>query len=415
MRVAHISTFDSFIRANHVLAGALQQHGVASHHHVMLVRESQITREQILGILGEEPASVLPMEDTLSTVLEDGYDWILLSAENTSCRRFFHALSRRPGTRRPRVATIYPGILFRHHVDGLSARMPADLVVLNSLKDQRLYRRLLDAVGAPIDNSFNLGPVTAIGERNHSAAGCNKVVFFDQPSVPRTVGEKAYIYRELLKLADRHPELEICVKLRVNPKQMTLHKGGQDAQGVFEACNAKATGRRLTLLDGSSREAIASARLCLSVSSTALIEAIGCGCPAVAITDFGIDEEYGVSFFLGSGITRTFAALDPGHPPVANPEWTAENLGEPNLRIPSLVEEMVRLGRLPAEDVTVFPGYGSREFFEFASAEHGVRRALERHYRKPQVSRLLKLSKFFRNWIGKRRNSRVTQSRRPDA
>ncbi|RYD23726.1 MAG: hypothetical protein EOP88_03075 [Verrucomicrobiaceae bacterium] len=399
MRIAHVSTFDSFIRANHVLATSLLPHQVTSRHHVMLVRDGQVTREQILGILGEEPASVLSMEETFSEVMEGGYDWIILSAENTSCRRFFDLLSKHQAAARPRVATIYPGILFRHHVDGLSARMPADLVILNSSNDQRLYRRLLEAVGGSSDNSFNLGPVTALGAKTKPAEGRNKVVFFDQPSVPRTVGEKAYIFRELLKLADRHPELEFCVKLRVTPRQMTLHKGGQDALGVFEACNASASGRRLTLVDGSSRDVIANACLCLSVSSTALIEAIAFGCPAAAITDFGIDEEYGVSFFLGSGITRSFSALDPYDPPVVNPEWIADNLGEPNLRIPCLMEELVRAGNAPAENVAVFPAYGSREFFEHACAEHGLRRALERHYRKPKGSRLRKFSKFLKNRI----------------
>lgn len=408
MKVAYISTFDSFVRANHVLAEALGKFDIQGDHFLMLVRGNQITLDQVVGILGTTPQSVQSVEDTVTEVLNRKYDWIVLSAENTSCRRFFHAFAKAAGDARPLVATIYPGIIFRHHIDGFSARMPADLVILNSRKDQRLYRDLANTLGRP-DNSFDLGPVTAIGKRgNEPLALRNQVVFFDQPSVPRTPDEKAYLFGELLKLADRFPDHEFCVKLRINPKEQTLHKGGQGALRIFEECNRRANGMRLKLVEGPPREVIGRAKLCLSVSSTALVEALACGCPAVAITDFGIDDEYGGSYFIGSGIASPLAGLNPDYPPSVSSDWVLENLGNPDGRIPVLAEEMhlmlTRRGAGERHHVSVFPAYGSPDFFAFGKTRFGERRTIERHYRKPEATTIRRILSFIARWGQRRRN-----------
>jgi hypothetical protein len=401
MKVAYVSTFDSFVRANAILARSLENFGFDGDHYIMLVRRDQITSDQIAGILQAEPKAVLTVEATIARLLQEDYDWVILSAENTSCRRFFSTLSKHTSVKRPLVATVYPGILFRHHVDGFSARSPADLVLLNSRKDQLLYRDLIHTMGFETDNSFNFGPVTALGstkgKRSHSG---NKVVFFDQPSVPRTAEEKAYLFRELQTLADRHPELEFCVKLRVNPKQSTLHKGGQNTLHVFEECNSSARGRKLSLIEGSSAEVIAQSILCLSVSSTALIEALAYGCPVVSISDFGLDEEYGGAYFIGSGVTGFISEVDPNHPPEPSSTWLADNIGEPDLKLAELASQMRLMASNHQVDrpaaISVYPAYGSNRFLDFATATFGERRAVERHYRKPERSLAQRFSSYLR-------------------
>ncbi len=188
MKTACISTFDSFLRSNRMIAEALVPHGVRAEHIVMRVRMDQISDEQIHTILGGPASHVCDLPETMALLQEGGYDWVFLSAENTSCRRFFELMGKTAFPKgRPLVATIYPGILFRHHYDGFSARMPADLVILNSAKDCRMFAELRRAHGKTGDNSFNLGPVTVIGTTGFRLEPERRMVlFFDQPSVPHT-------------------------------------------------------------------------------------------------------------------------------------------------------------------------------------------------------------------------------------
>ncbi|MEO5714672.1 MAG: DUF6716 putative glycosyltransferase [Luteolibacter sp.] len=390
MRIAFISTFDSFVRANHILNSALAPHGVEGVHIVMKMRVDQIHDSQIRGILGQQADHLFDLEDTLRHLAAGGYDWVFLGLENASCRRFFekfrHLSFSGP---RPLVATHYPGIIFRHHYDGFSARMPADLVLLNSKADVECYSSLRSALGGGSDNSFCLGPVTVIGcEKFVFQQERKMVLFFDQPSVPHTKEEKTHIFEQLSLLSEVYPGYDFCVKLRVSPKESTLHRGGQATLEILRNFNRNLPPGRKTLglVDGPPRELIAKSALCLSVSSTALIESIACGCPAVAISDFGVDEEYGVAFFIGSGIIGGLTEIDPGNPPQVSPEWMDRNMEDADARIPQLVACMAaKLAEHrdnPFPPPSIHPFYGSESFHRTAVNHFGMRSALTRRYRR---------------------------------
>jgi hypothetical protein len=191
----------------------------------------------------------------------------------------------------------------------------------------------------------------------------------------------------LSRLSESHPDLDFFVKLRVGPQDATLHKGGQGTLSYLNDFNRRLPpGRRpLQLIDGSPRSLIAASKLVLSVSSTALVEALACGCPSVAIADFGIDEDYGVSYFAGSGISRLLENLDPENPPVVSQEWMRENVGNPDLRVVELVARMRtdlaahRLAPRPASPI--HPYYGSETFYRHAVERFGHRKAISRGYR----------------------------------
>ncbi len=408
MKIAYISTFDSFVRANQILEAALSKHGIAGDHVVMRVRLDQISDEQIQTILGGPPRHVLGIQETIDVLRRSDYDWVVLSAENTSCRRFFEILQHTEFLGgRPLIATIYPGILFRHHHDGFSARMPADLVILNSKKDHQCFNALRRAYGDFQDNnSFDLGPVTVIGSLGFEFAPERRnVIFFDQPSVPRTREEKFHIFEELSRLSELHPHLDFCVKLRVGPKDATLHKGGQGTLAYLNDFNRKlAPGRRpLILVDGSPRALIAGSLLVLSVSSTALVEALACGCPAMALADFGIDEDYGVSYFVGSGISGLMENLDPANPPIVSNAWMEDNVGNPDLRSAALAErladDLAAHRKQPRPARSIHPFYGSATFFSFALAKFGPSKTISRRYRNRQGA---VLAAYVLNFITKR-------------
>ncbi len=389
-KILHLSTFDSFLRANKILADHFRSEGMEVTHVILDIRMDQISGCQIEQILEGDDHLILKLREAIDYLVKQDFEWVVLSAENRTSRRFFDIFSKTKFDRpRPLVATTYPGILFRFQYDGFSARSPADLVILNSKSDCRNYSQLVSALAVESGECFELGPVTSIGSSTFKRnAERNLVVFFDQPSVPGSKVEKMYIFEQMALLADSHPELRFGIKLRISPKQTTLHKGGHRTLHYLEEFNkGLAPGRRkLELVCGNAREVIAQAHVCLSVSSTALVEAICCGVPSVAINDFGIDEDYGGNFFVSSGICRSLCGLNLTNLPVVDKAWRAEHLPNVDEKLTGLLAKMRELSAAhktqPFAAKPIHPAYGSMSFFQRAVEKHGYQAAISRKYRK---------------------------------
>lgn len=385
MKIAFISTFDSFLRASKILAGALGKFGAECSHIILKTRLDQISDSQIDTILDGSPHSAGDFDLVFTMLAESGFDWIILSAENSSCRKFFDRFARQEFKQpRPLVGTIYPGIIFRHHYDGFSARMPADLVILNSHGDHYRYSRLRKAYGFETGNAYAFGPVTNLGASPATRKpGGNLVVFYDQPSVPKTREEKFYLFQELSRLAGKHPDFDFRLKLRINPNDSTLHQGGEQAAGILRESNAALPegGREISTIQGDTRAIIARSALSLSVSSTALVESLACGCPAAAISDFGIDEEYGVSFFIGSDVISRLPEIDPAVPPRVDCEWIADNIGATVPDPAALFQTMCSLLSSPPPQPGIGACYGTESFLATMSRKLPRDKVLARVYR----------------------------------
>src|SRR5690606_17516222 len=77
---------------------------------------------------------------------------------------------------------------------------------------------------------------------------------------------------------------------------------------------------------GPMEEVLPRVRLVLSVSSTALMEAIFSGIDACAITDLGLRESFGSHYFIGSGICASFDQLIKNiNCSKVNPGWADKN------------------------------------------------------------------------------------------
>ncbi|MCZ4088855.1 hypothetical protein O3W52_01850 [Ensifer psoraleae] len=70
------------------------------------------------------------------------------------------------------------------------------------------------------------------------------------------------------------------------------------------------------------------------------------GVPTALIGDFGAYDDYGLHYFYGSGLIRTFAELDFPFEGMANADWRSRYVGDPNQTVEHLAEEAVRLARV---------------------------------------------------------------------
>lgn len=222
-----------------------------------------------------------------------------------------------------------------------------DLVWLNSTRDVNLYRKMCDAFGISAENArlFGVAPLLERIERTDDDEN-KPVVFFEQAVIPKNYDERVYLARQLVALAKRFPDRQFIIKLRATGSDVTLHQPSYPLDSLlYEVANSQ--GHWPPNLQLSSQESAVSllskASHCLTISSTVSVQAINAGIPTAIIGDYGAREEYGLSYFFGSGLITTFENIR--FPFEGKPEenWWSYNVEDPDRHIAQLISEAVEL------------------------------------------------------------------------
>jgi hypothetical protein len=224
-------------------------------------------------------------------------------------------------------------------------------------------------------------------------------VFFEQPSVPPSRPERAYLADQLVRLARRVPDRRVLLKPRNRPGELTLHRCGHPLEALVDQRLRSGTAPPNLLVTHRSVETLlADAGHALSVSSTALVEAMAAGVPSTAIADFGVDEDNGVTFFLGSGCVGTLADFDGRSARPPDPAWLARNILAPGASGEALLDAILdkvrahRNGTSPVPPRPVFPHYGARAFHEALAGTMPGDRIARRSFRRAHpLTRVLRV------------------------
>lgn len=253
---------------------------------------------------------------------------VVLACIGGSVQAMLHALSRAWAGRadRPIVVTGYVGLVYERVVDGLLLRAGADLVLANSAGDARRFREVLRAVDADPDSVVQtalpfLGgpkhdPKAAPGERPFTTT------FVTQPGVPVSRDERRYALLQSIEHARVHPSRRVIVKLRARPGERTTHV---EPHHYASLVRARHLPDNLELAYGAMSDVLDRTDLCVTVSSTAAIEAMHRHIPTAVLTDFGVRESLGNHVFMGSGALISWSSLHAGAIPKLDPEWAAEH------------------------------------------------------------------------------------------
>lgn len=310
---------------------------------------------------------------SLSAVVTDpavaAADVVVLACTGGTIQAALHGFARawagQPS--RPCVVTGYVGLVFERFVDGLLLRVGADIVLANSANDAAAFRSVYAAVGADGDAvvqtalpflggpAYDPSPV-ARGERPWT------VCFVTQPSVPLHRSERRYALERIFSYARNHPDHRVLVKLRARPGAQTTHI---EQHHFVTLTHRIDTPVNVEFVYGAMAKALDETDLCVTVSSTAALEALQRGIPTAILNDFGIRESLGNHIFLNSGLFTSWSALDAGLTPTPDPAWLAANgVGDPDPysllreRVGKLVAERACLPALtPWYDVNVTAGY----------------------------------------------------------
>lgn len=344
---------------------------------------------------GHDP-EVLSPGQLQRRVERDKPDAVLLALTGPSVHAYSEALSKadRKGYR-PVLITGIPGIAIPARRRAWGYRGAIDLWVVHSHREEEEYEQIrqqmemrgrlglatIPFLASPAEilppqelipgdtgtpqpvKAFETSPSPAIeGETSvepmHAVAAPqrNRVLFATQGKVPRVKKDRIQILHSLARLAANRPDLEVVVKTRGAIGEFhTHHEPHHYAalwQELVDAGEVHAPDA-LTFAAGSMAEQLANAVALVTVSSTAVLEAMALDIPVLLIDEFGVSESLINQVFVGSGVMGGLDALEQGD--FRHPEtwWLADNYFHPrgdNSWIGMLDElvEQAQAGQLPS-------------------------------------------------------------------
>ena len=280
---------------------------------------------------------------------------IVLACIGAGVQALLHALSLAwtDRTERPVVVTGYVGLVYENVIDGLVNRAGADVVLANSAADAERFREMFAGLGAdPATVVQTALPFLGGAPYDPTAAGHSRpftVTFVAQPGVPAGKADRRYVLTQAIEHLQRHPDRRVIVKLRGRPGERTTHVEPHHYASMLAPQDLPPA---LEFAYGPMSPVLDRTDICVTVSSTAAIEAMQRGIPTGFLTDFGIREILGNQLFLGSGAYTSWPALNSGAIPVPDPVWAARH-GVGDLEPYAAATE--RVGALVASAATLPP------------------------------------------------------------
>lgn len=219
---------------------------------------------------------------------------------------------------RPVVLSGMPGITIPASPKALRYRRQADLLVVHSQTEAAGFRELLRARGT----HQRIGLATLPFAERRPATGTD-LVFATQSIVPLDRAERVRVATALRDTAFTDPARRVVIKTRAAKGEQQTHVEAHDIADL--AVELGPLPDNLIVSTEPMSRALDTAEGLVTVSSTALIEAVARGIPVIAIDDFGVGPELINEVFEGSGLFAGLSAVvarEFRHP---TPGWLADN------------------------------------------------------------------------------------------
>jgi hypothetical protein len=313
-QVAALACFDSFGKTAMNLLQVVRQQGARTTLYLLELPGRKLSRRQVLEIRRIDPRTEIrqrewPQLGGLRGELIE-LDALVLGLDGRRTRETQLLLQSAwcGQERRPVLISAYPGILFRHQLEGMMDRSGVDLLCLNAESDAQLYRQGCTALGLASDNALVTGlPILWSLQPRLQVPERSSIVFFEQPSVPDNPIQRKYLCRRLAKLARAWPEHPVIFKPRTSRVEATLHRHHGEMASRIEKLS-----RRVRNLQISYKPSLSLLKQCgcaITVSSTAAMEAMALGVSTRIVSDLGVNESLGNHYFLESGAMADFDAI----------------------------------------------------------------------------------------------------------
>ena len=378
-RVLALGTFDSFVKTAARIGRLFEAEGASMRVAALAAEPGQLTARQLRAGGVHESIPVVAAERLVGSRLFRDAQVVIAVVDGGRARELFLSLaaadlSREPS--RPIVAVASPGVVLADHLAGFMSRAPADVLCFNTEADRALYTAAAAEIGLDATNAVVTG-LLGLEKRPWSRpSGRPAVIFFEQPVIPARRMQRAHLLAGLAELARRFPQADVLVKLRHGRDERAHHATRFHLEDIARELFARGgRPRNLSFTHDPAHELLDRASLAVTVSSTIAVEAMARGVPTRIVSDFGISELLGTTYFVGSGCFARLADLSPDMAAVVRPDWLAESGAA--TRPEALLDQCaVLLGgqdalgaALPLRPLT--PAYGSPDWMAYALGNGG--------------------------------------------
>lgn len=240
------------------------------------------------------------------------------------------------GTDRPVLMSGFPGLTIPAEPKAVVYREQVDLIVLHSRREVREFRTNAERLGIPVEFGLATLPFLRMVEqpqRTDAAASATEptdLVFAAQAKVPAEREDRIRMLRWLVDAARRRPNRRVIVKVRARAGEAQTHAEAYDFGDLLADAGVRAElggtlPPNLVVEDGPMAEHLARASTLVTVSSTAVLEAIAAGVPALVVDEFGVGPRLINTVFEGSGLFGGAADVAAGAGRAPAPEWLDDN------------------------------------------------------------------------------------------
>jgi hypothetical protein len=284
-------------------------------------------------------------------------DAVLLACTGPSLHAYEEALSHI--SHRPVLLAGIPGIALPSRKRAWNYRGAIDLMVVHSHREVEEYDRTrLEAekngqVG--LATIPFLSPTVVSSGREALAAhqqgkttASNRVLFATQAKVPNRRRDRVRILLALDRLAADRPDLEVVVKTRGLSGEFHTHHEKHHFGDLWEDLvrdRLVADPGAVKFAAGSMAEQLMDAAALVTVSSTAVLEAMALRIPVLLLDDFGVNDSIINTVFVGSGCLGGLSDLERADFRQPEDWWLEDNYFHPpseNTWIPMLDELVAR-------------------------------------------------------------------------
>jgi hypothetical protein len=324
-RVLVVTDSDSYVKWGASLAGQMPDEWAVD---LAVVRSNaEPSAEQLLAALEGTrfaPGTVLSVgERELREVLQDSEPDVLVAASRgPTVQALMTMVHNVP--RRPVIVTGLAGISIPVLPLGLGFRRAADVFIVQSHREMREFADLSEQM--KVQHRFELATMPLLQDPPE-VTNPDRIVFAAQSLVPSGRDARVAVLNGLADAALAYPELKVVLKIRSFPGEAETHTDRYPYPVLLEEeTRAGLTfPPNLVVEGGSMREQVERSVAVVTVSSTAILEAIAADVPVLALTDFGVSGDAINTVFKGSGLFGSFRDVASGRFARPDATWAREN------------------------------------------------------------------------------------------
>lgn len=325
MKALFLSRFDSFTKSALYVANEFKSHDIKIEWIFIETKNSNNIDYSKYGFDVNTPRLNCNALINLPNILS--YDFIVIYDTGGMVRRLSYLLSRKIQSlgvsKRPVLITGFPGVVFSEVNTGFTNRSMADFILFSCNYEYDLYKDFCRKNNLYFNGllwGWNFSPIS---KEEHSQ---RVIVFADQDVIPKDFSDRLFLALKLIELAKENSTNLVILKARTQKGEKRLFNAIYPLDEILTKYFKDKLPNNLIFEYGDITDYLKIADQLVTVSSTVAIQAIMSNIPTVIISDYGINDINGTSYFKESGCLLSFSELLKGKQPSLNEEWVSSHI-----------------------------------------------------------------------------------------